>query len=437
MRPDPQAIPPGCAILDSMLSTSITPVTISARELTAWIRLSVEPGLGPAQARNLLKILGLPHDIFSMSAGSLSKLLAPELAQQIARTPGPETESAIARALDWLAGPQHYLLTLADPAYPPALLDIHDPPLVLYVNGKLESLCRPAIAIVGARNASAAGTDNASAFARHLSMQGWCIVSGLASGIDAAAHKGALSAGPGYGGTIAVLGTGIDIVYPSANRDLAHAIAQQGALVSEFPLGTRALPYQFPKRNRIVAGLARGVLVVEAARHSGSLITAKLAGDMGREVFAIPGSIHSPLSRGCHALIRQGAKLVESAQDIQDELGLPARFKDAAPATPVQVAGMAQNDVAAAPLQNPITECSAMAQTKESTMASDHARSRLACGQDSINLMVLDALGYDPVHIDTLQERTQLDLATLNSRLLAFELNETIARLDDGRFQRR
>lgn len=415
----------------------ITPVAISVQELAAWIRLSIEPGLGPAQARNLLKVLGLPQDIFAMPAGSLSKLLAPELAQQLARRPGPETENAIARALDWLVEPQHYLLTLADPAYPPALLDIHAPPLVLYVNGKLDALDRPAIAMVGARSASSAGTDNASAFARHLSLQGWCIVSGLASGIDAAAHKGALSTGAGHGGTIAVLGTGIDIVYPSTHRDLAHAITQHGALVSEFPLGTRALPYQFPKRNRIVAGLARGVLVVEAARHSGSLITARLASDMGREVFAIPGSIHSPLSRGCHALIRQGAKLVESAQDIQDELGLPALFKGPVRAVSVPAADVARDDAAAAPPKKPLTERSLMAQTKKISIASSQGRARVASVHDAIDLMMLEALGYDPAHVDTLQERTQLDLATLNSRLLRLELNETIARLDDGRFQRR
>src|SRR5690606_11414069 len=200
----------------------------------------------------------------------------------------------------------------------------HDPPAVLYVNGRAELLNRPIIAVVGARNATPGGRDNAQAFAQSLAGQGWCIASGLAHGIDAAAHRGALAAGAQAGSTIAVMGTGIDIIYPSANLELAHRIAHEGALVSELPLGTPSVPHQFPRRNRIVAGLAKGVLVVEAARQSGSLITARLASELGREVFSIPGSIHSPLSRGCHALIRQGAKLVESGEDIVEELGQPA-----------------------------------------------------------------------------------------------------------------
>ncbi|TAL87158.1 MAG: DNA-protecting protein DprA [Candidimonas sp.] len=375
--------------------------TPSSEELAAWLRLSLEPGLGAAQARHLLHEAGLPQNIYAMSSTARARLLPQELARQMVAEPAPDTLDIITRTLRWLDAPAHHIVTLADPAYPKTLLDTHDPPLLLYVNGRIDLLDSPIIAMVGARNASQGGVDNALAFAHYLAEHGWCIASGLALGIDAAAHRGALRAGPRGGGTIAVLGTGIDMVYPAKNRDLAHQIALHGALVSEFPLGARAMPYQFPKRNRVVAGLARGVLVVEAATQSGSLITAKFAAEMGREVFAIPGSIHSPLSRGCHALIRQGAKLVESGADIHDELGLAhpgvainARFGGKA--------GSAQPQAA-------------------------HADSR----------RVLDALGYDPVDIDTLQRRTQFSPAALNTCLLELELNEFIIRADDGRFQRR
>lgn len=374
-------------------------LTLSTEELSAWVRLSLEPGLGPAQARSLLAAIGLPQDIYAMSATGLGKFLPDDLARQLKQAPSNEVQEAIHNTLLWLEHPNHYLLTLADPGYPRALLDTHDPPILLYANGNLNLLAKPIISIVGARSASAGGTDNARAFARYLAERGWCIASGLALGIDTAAHEGALLAGPAGAGTIAILGTGIDIVYPARNRDLAHRIAQDGILISEFPLGTRALPYQFPKRNRLVAGIARGVLVVEAAKQSGSLITARLASEIGKEVFAIPGSIHSPLSRGCHALIRQGAKLVESGQDILEELGSSAAETSAPGRKPRQ------------PRQQPAA--------------------------DANGLLVLEALGYDPVHLDTLQERSGLDVATLTARLLDFELQEVVARLDDGRFQRR
>ncbi|SHH43528.1 DNA-processing protein DprA [Pollutimonas bauzanensis] len=372
--------------------------TLSTEELSAWIRLSLEPGLGPASARNLLAAIGLPQDIYALSTSALRQFLPDELARQLRQAPGDDVLAAVQNTLKWLEHPGHHLLTLADPAYPLTLLDIHDPPLLLYANGDPARLDQPVISIVGARSASAGGADNARAFARHLAEQGWCIASGLALGIDTAAHEGALLAGPAGAGTIAVLGTGIDIVYPARNRELARRIAQEGVLISEFPMGRGPLPRQFPQRNRLVAGLARGVLVVEAARHSGSLITARLASEMGREVFAIPGSIHSPLSRGCHALIRQGAKLVESAQDIREELG--------------------SSGVAAAP--------PAQGQPRRKGPAAGPAAQA-----------VLEALGYDPVHLDTLHERSQLDLATLTTRLLELELQEIVVRLDDGRYQRR
>ena len=420
------------------------PAALSTDELSAWLRLTLEPDLGPAQARTLLSALGLPQDIFSASVGTLSKFVPAQLASQLRAEPDDDIRTAIAHTLNWLDNPRHHVLTLADPGYPVQLLDIHDPPLLLYINGNPECLARPTIAIVGARNATAAGNDNAQAFAQYLAEQGWCIASGLAAGVDAAAHRGALSAGDRGGSTVAVLGTGIDIVYPARHRELAHVIAAQGALVSELPLGTRALPYQFPKRNRIVAGLSRGVLVVEAALQSGSLITAKLATDMGREVFAIPGSIHSPLSRGCHALIRQGAKLVESGRDIDEELaqpnisnrvtaqtGGPTKLR-ARPLPEVRglKAGDAPNDRLAATKDN--TVIAAVGSKPDAAPNEAPAQPLLPLYAE-----LLDALGHDPVHADALQARTGMALSALNNQLLELELANVVARLGDGRFQRR
>ncbi len=388
---------------DSDMQNHIPPTN----ELIAWLRLSQEPDLGAAQARNLLAACGLPQDIYAMSVPALSRLLPEPLARQLRQAPDETQQKQIDAALAWLEQPGHHLLTLADPAYPQKLLDIHDPPLVLYVNGDVSLLNRPALGIVGSRNPTAGGADNASAFARHLASQGWCIVSGLALGIDAAAHRGALQAGDAGGRTVAVMGTGIDIVYPASHRELAHQIAASGALVSEFPLGMRSLPHHFPKRNRIVAGLSQGVLVVEAARQSGSLITARLAGESGREVFAIPGSIHSPLSRGCHALIRQGAKLVESADDILEDLG------NLVPDGPKPAAGPAKP--------------ASSRKSKISRPEPEHPDSR----------RVLDAMGYDPVDADTLLVRTGMDIAALSQHLLELEMQDCIVRQDDGRFVRR
>lgn len=385
-----------------MCHTNGMSTALSTEEIAAWVRLSLEPGLGAAQARNLLAAIGLPQDIYALSVSALSKYLPADMARQLRTSPTEHVQATIDHTLAWLQVSHHHMLTLADPSYPQALLDIHDPPLVLYANGDISTLQRPSLAVVGARSATPAGVDNAHAFAKHLAGQGWCIVSGLALGIDTAAHLGALAADPS-GSTIAVLGTGIDIVYPARNRELAHRIAGAGLLLTEFPLGTHALPWQFPKRNRIVAGLCKGVLVVEAARQSGSLITARMASDMGREVFAIPGSIHSPLSRGCHALIRQGAKLVESAQDISDELGLPTAVSHS----------VSTNTPHSAP---PIV---------------------LPTGFAPETRQVLDALGHDPVSTDTLQQRTGLNVGTLQAQLVQLELSQHITRLPDGKYQAR
>jgi DNA processing protein len=284
-------------------------------DLADWIRLSLVAGVGDETARELLARCGLPGEIFQQSHTALSALVGSKLAANLLAE--PEAES-MQRALDWAAQDNHYVFTLADAEYPQALLRTADPPPLIYVVGRPGLLNAPALAIVGSRSATPQGLANAEQFAQTFADAGLTIVSGLALGIDAAAHRGALK---GAASTIAVVGTGADIVYPSRNRDLAKAIAERGAIISSFALGTPAIGNNFPQRNRLISGLARGVLVVEAAMQSGSLITARLAGEQGREVFAIPGSIHSPLAKGCHRLIKQGAKLVESAQDVLEELG--------------------------------------------------------------------------------------------------------------------
>lgn len=369
-------------------------------ELAAWLRLTLTPGLGAQGQRNLLAAFGLPEQIFAAGRSSLGAVIGGPLADRLL---GPPDTARIEAALSWAAEAGNHLITLADPAYPRALLDIADPPVLLYVKGDPAILARPALAIVGARSATRPGEDTAEAFARSLAGHGLVVVSGLALGIDAAAHRGALAAGPGN--TVAVIGTGADRVYPARNQALAREIATAGAIVSELPLGTPVLPHNFPRRNRIIAGLARGVLVVEAAVGSGSLITARLAAESGREVFAIPGSIHSPLARGCHRLIREGAKLVETAEDVLEEL---RHFGAAAPA--------ARAAPSPAPPAEPASESG-------------------ATGNDEA-LAVLAALGHDPATIDTLAERCGLTVDALYAILLPMELDGRVVRLPGGRFQR-
>ena len=283
-------------------------------EIAAWIRLEQTPGVGPETARKLLAAFGPPEQLFSLSFSTLQKAGSERIARALAGAPSDATLARIDLTLQWLAQPGNHLLTLADPGYPAALFDIPDPPLMLYVKGRLALLSAPSLAVVGSRTATAQGIANAEKFSEALSQAGLTIVSGMALGIDTAAHQGGLR---GAGSTVAVIGTGADIVYPARNRGLAHLIADGGCIVSEYPLGMPAIASNFPRRNRIISGLARGVLVIEAAAQSGSLITARMAAEQGRDVFAIPGSIHSPLAKGCHQLIKQGAKLVESAQDVR------------------------------------------------------------------------------------------------------------------------
>lgn len=368
-------------------------------EARDWLRLAAVPGLGGASQRLLLKAFGLPEAIFEARPTALAAVVGESLAQRIA---GAEDDAALEAGLAWLAEPDNHLLTLADPEYPRSLLDTEDPPPLLYVKGRLELLGRPALAVVGSRNGTAQGERNARAFAATLSQAGLTIVSGLALGIDAAAHQGGLE---GVGATVAVIGTGPDRIYPARNAELARQIAAQGAIVSEFPVGTPALAGNFPRRNRIIAGLAQGCLVVEAAERSGSLITARLAAEAGREVFAIPGSIHSPQSRGCHKLIKQGAKLVESAQDVLEELRLTIFSERSEP------------DNTPSPREG-----------GGGGFSFDVANS----GED----LLLSAIGHDSCTLDTLVQRTGLTPDNLLAMLLPLELEGRLAQLPGGLYQR-
>ncbi len=356
--------------------------------LAAWLRLTLISGLGGESQRKLLRTFGLPQQIFSAGRAALQEVIGKK-ADLLLDTP---VEAALEAALSWASQPGQHILTLADEAYPRQLLEIPDPPSLIYVRGNPDLLHQPALAVVGSRNATPGGLRTAEDFARVLAGAGYGIVSGLALGIDGAAHRGALLAG---GATIAVIGTGADRLYPARNQELARHIVEQGAIVSEFPLGTPAMGANFPRRNRIISGLSRGVLVVEAALESGSLITARLAAEQGREVFAIPGSIHSPVSRGAHRLIKDGAKLVESAQDVLEELG-----------------------AAVSPGVCSEAEC------KQAPLPDDESA------------QVLEWLGYDPCGLDLLAERSGLTADALLAILMGLELEGRVAVLPGNRYQR-
>ena len=371
----------GASILISTLDTFVP-----------WLALRRLPGVGTRTQLDLLEHFGSIENIFSASRGQLEKALVGKNQAIDTLLAGPD-EKALKSELEWLSESGHHLLTWSDPDYPVLLREMADPPLVLYISGNRALLSRPQLAIVGSRNPTPMGRENARAFAKSLAGAGLVITSGMALGVDGAAHRGALEAG---GKTIAVAGTGLDRVYPARHRDLAHEIAEHGALMSEFPLGTPPLPENFPVRNRIISGLSLGTLVVEAALQSGSLITARLAVEQGREVFAIPGSIHAPQARGCHALIRQGAKLVETAQDILEELG--------------PLAGVA------------------LEAARENTSPAPQL--------DSTTTVLLEHIGHDPVSIDTLIERSGLTADAVSSMLLQMELNGLVSHCPGGKVQR-
>ena len=377
-------------------------------ELTAWLRLTLTPGVGNDTARKLLAAFGSAEAVFVQSHAALRQLGSDKLVSAIKVEPLrlPELLQA---TVDWLAGGddlvnQRVVAPIGSMHYPAALLNIEDPPLVLYMLGSQLNREQAApdsialnLAIVGSRNPTPQGEANARQFAKAFAEQGLCIVSGLALGVDGAAHDGALLGG---GTTIAVVGTGLDRVYPKKHLALAHRIAASGLIISEFPIGTPPLTANFPKRNRIISGLSVGTLVVEAALKSGSLITARMASEQGKDVFAIPGSIHSPLSRGCHYLIKQGAKLVETAQDVMEELKIP--LSSIAPAS--------GDD--------------------------DEASEGFSSSSPQADASFLSALGFDTVSLDALQARTGLPTPELQAKLLELELDGFITRLPGGLFQR-
>jgi DNA processing protein len=353
-------------------------------ETAAWLRLTLIPGLGNAALRKLLAEFRSPPAILAARRAELRHFVSADIAGLIA---DEANTAGLEQALAWVSEPMNHIVTLGDAAYPQLLLQTADPPALLYVKGRLELLNRPSIAIVGSRNATAQGTLNAADFARALSDAGLTIVSGLALGIDAAAHRGGLA---GRASSLAVIGTGLDVVYPARNKSLAHELAERGALVSEFPLGTPALGSNFPRRNRVISGMSLGCLVVEAALQSGSLITARLANEQGREVFALPGSVHSPLAKGCHTLIKQGAKLVDAANDILEELQFPAT----------------QAALSASPV----------------------------CGAEAARL--LDQMGYDPCCLDVLCTGTGLGVDAVAAALLELELGGLVESLPGGHYRR-
>jgi DNA processing protein len=362
---------------------------------SAWLRLARVPGLDIAAARSLLQQLGGPE---ALLAASRNELATAGVRQGGLDTLADPAAAALERDLRWIDAPGHCLLTGDDPGYPPQLAAIRGAPLVLFVDGEPSALSLPQVAIVGSRSASAAGRETAFRFAGRLSASGLAITSGLATGVDAAAHRGALAAG---GMTIAVCGTGLDRVYPAEHAPLAESIAGQGALVSEFSMGTAPVAANFPRRNRLLSGLARGVLVIEAAERSGSLITARLAGDQGRDVMAVPGSIHNALARGCHRLIKEGAALVESPEDVLATIGFQGR-------------------------------AATVAEGAESPSGTRNSRGRL----DSAGEMLLNALGFEPADLDKLVERTGFPAHAVASMLQMLELEGWIESLAGGRFSR-
>lgn len=355
-------------------------------DASLWLTLEAIPGLGPDAAQRLLQAFDGPAEILAARAAELEPVVGKSLARAIAQGVDAAT---LQPALDWLAQSDNHLVTWLDAAYPAALRDLAAPPAWLYVKGDPAWLSRPMLAIVGSRNATPQGLRDAEAFAKVLSEAGLTIVSGLALGVDTAAHNGGLA---GLASSVAVVGTGLDRVYPARNKALAHRLAAEGAIVSEFPIGTPPKSGHFPRRNRIISGLSLGVLVIEAALESGSLITARLASEQGREVFALPGSIHSTLAKGCHRLIKQGAKLVESASDVLEELGRV-----------ISVTTPAANPVVA---------------TSEAG--------------DSL----LETLSGGPLILDQLASRLGLTVEDVSVKLLAAEMDGTVAKLPGGLYQR-
>ncbi len=361
-----------------------------------WLALYRAPGVGNHIIHRLLQHFHTPESVlgatteqlrgFGLAAGCIESLRQPDW-------------QAVEKDLAWLAVADNRLLKLGDAGYPPQLADIPDPPLLLFVHGDPDYLLQPQLAIVGSRNPSRDGIALAADFAAYLGDRGLTICSGLAAGIDAAAHRGALRC---TAGTVAVTGTGLDRVYPAQHRELAHQIAENGVLVSEFPPGTPPLAANFPRRNRIISGLSLGTLVVEAALRSGSLITARQALEQGREVFAIPGSVHNPLARGCHALIREGAKLVENGEHILEELAHQLPLSRSTHVAPEQAAGEVADPV---------------------ELSREYSE-------------LLDLMGYEAVAVDQLVQRSGLTAEQVSSMLLLLELDDRVHSSPGGHYTR-
>jgi DNA processing protein len=367
----------------------------SIEDLLAWVTLARAPALNASILSSAIELLGGPRAIVGGSDAGLEQAGIPRIAREYLCS-----RAAIPRAAEriWLEAPHHHLVPFDHPRYPPLLGSLPDCPVALYLAGSIDALADPQLAVVGSRNPTPQGRETAFDMAEYLALRGLGITSGFAAGIDTSAHRGALRA---EGVTLAVLGNGIDIVYPPSNQGLRDEIERRGALISEFPLGTPPRRHNFPRRNRVIAGLCLGTLVVEAARRSGSLITARSANDHGREVFAIPGSIHSPLSRGCHELIKAGAKLVETGDDILSELNFSAFFA---------------NDLR--------------------SLAGAAARAANAAGMDKDHKILLDALGFDPADLDVLVVRTGFKPEAVSSMMLILELEGHVQAAPGGRYSR-
>lgn len=452
------------------------------QQIAPWLRLTLAPGIGPVTAHALVaryhsaaKVLEQPFDVLAAQIGAGK---ARALLRSIAAT-----DAALEKHWHWLQGAPAWdsglpvaraIWVWDDPQYPPWLKELNDAPVVLHVVGAARWCARTAtqesgtywheevtgrVAVVGSRSPTQQGVENARLLARQMQEMGIVIVSGMALGIDAAAHWGALENASGLGpATLAVMGTGVDCIYPSRHLDLARKIAQQGIIISEQPLGTPAQAHNFPRRNRIITGCTQGTLVVEAALKSGSLISARLAAEQGREVFAIPGSIHAPQSKGCNMLIKQGAKLVESAQDILEELpairqqALVMRnvvlAEDGAQASasalskaPASAALNTESSAASVAAPVPATQAmqrrpASMPPPTPASVSAPPLTSVLQPMRPFADNALLDAIGFDPVSLDYLESRTGIATAVLQVKLLELELLGEVERLPGGIFQR-
>lgn len=370
--------------------------------LKSWVSLLRVPGVGPKTFQKLLDAFNSPPEVFSSSSQSLKQAGFSE--KIISAINDAENTISSLEDIKWLeSADSHYIITIHCPEYPALLKQISNPPPLLFVQGNLSILNDPQLAIVGSRNPTQGGLSNTHEFAKYLSRSGLCITSGLALGVDGAAHQGAIDTNSP---TIAVIATGVDRVYPARHRELAHQIVIHGAIISEFPIGTQARPENFPRRNRIISGIAHGTLVIEAAKRSGSLITAKLSSEQNREVFAIPGSIHNPLARGCHQLIKEGAKLVETAQDILEEMAS-------------------------------IIDVNSLHNDTDQTISETETTADITVADDSIEHQnLLDKMGYDPVSIDELVIRTEQNPASIAATLLILELQNKVSSNGGGTYTR-